>query len=89
MRLFAPFLPNGPSNLPNWKKEKMLEGGSGVEGIFGQLPKLCGLSAAVWVNVAWITQSALFSKNCPFSCRSGPGDDHNQSLRDGKHRIIP
>lgn len=47
MRLFAPYLPNGPSNLSNWEREKMLKGGGGVEGIFGQLPKLCGLSAAV------------------------------------------
>jgi len=39
------------------------------------------------VNVAWITQSALFSKSCSFSfCRSRPSDGYNQSLRDGKHR---
>lgn len=48
MRLFAPFLPNRPSNLSNWEKEKMLKGGGiGIGGIFGQLPKLCGLSAEV------------------------------------------
>lgn len=37
------------SNLSNWEKEKMLKGGGiGIGGIFGQLPKLCGLSAEVW-----------------------------------------
>jgi len=25
--IFAPFLPNRPSNLSNWEKEKMLKGG--------------------------------------------------------------
>ncbi len=44
--MFAPFLPNEPSNLSNWKKENILKGGGGVGDIFGQLPELCGLSTA-------------------------------------------
>lgn len=34
MRLFAPFLPNRPSNLSNWEKEKMLKDGGRDRGHF-------------------------------------------------------